>query len=109
MTTEVITALIGLFCTIVGSTVTFFLTRKKYLTEVDSQQIENMSKSFDTYKKMMEETLEAQKRINEATIKGLTEKVANLESENSFLKRQIEDLRSQMIEFLGNKFKAENK
>ena len=50
MASEVLVALVGLFCTTVSSIVTFILTRRKYNTEVDSQQIENMSKSFDLYK-----------------------------------------------------------
>lgn len=108
MASEIITALVGLFCTTISSVVTFFLTKRKYNTEVDSQQIENMSKSFDTYKKMMEETLEAQKRMMESTINAQNEKINGLEKENTFLRLQVDSLRNQMVQYLGMKFNAQN-
>ena len=108
MTSEIIITLVGLFCTTVSSIVTFILTRRKYNTEVDSQQIENMEKSFDAYKKMMEETLEAQKKLMETTVNGLNNKVETLEKENDFLRKQVDSLRTQMIQFLGVKFNANN-
>jgi len=107
MASEVIMALVGVLCTAISSVVTFFLTRKKYNTEVDSQQIENMSKSFDTYKRMMEETLEAQQKMNEVTINSLTTQVTDLKKENEFLRKQVDELRGQLIQFLGSRFKAE--
>jgi len=108
MGTEIISAITGLFCTVVSSIVTFVLTRRKYNTEVDSQQIENMEKSFDAYKKMMEETLDAQKRLMETTVNGLNNKIDTLEKENAFLRQQVDSLRTQMIQFLGVKFNANN-
>ena len=108
MASEIIITLVGLFCTTVSSIVTFILTRRKYNTEVDSQQIENMEKSFDAYKKMMEETLEAQKKLMETTVNGLNNKVETLEKENDFLRKQVDSLRTQMIQFLGVKFNANN-
>ena len=108
MGSEIVIALVGLFCTTVSSIVTFILTRRKYNTEVDSQQIENMEKSFDAYKKMMEETLEAQKKLMETTVNGLNNKVDTLEKENAFLRQQVDSLRTQMIQFLGVKFNAKN-
>ncbi len=94
MASEIVIALVGLFCTTVSSIVTFILTRKKYNTEVDSQQIENMEKSFGLYKRMMEETLESQKRMMES-------KISDLQKENEFLRQQVDTLRNQMIQFLG--------
>ena len=108
MASEIVITLVGLFCTTVSSIVTFVLTRRKYNTEVDSQQIENMEKSFDAYKKMMEETLDAQKRLMETTVNGLNNKVEALEKENTFLRQQVDSLRTQMIQFLGVKFSAAN-
>lgn len=103
MTSAIITALVGLFCTTVSSVVTFILTRKKYNTEVDSQRIENMSKSFELYKKTMEETLEAQKAAMNTTINSQNEKIATLQKENDILRTQLQQLQSQMINFpMGN-------
>ena len=95
MESEIITALVGLFCTTVSSIVTFFLTRRKYNTEVDSQQIENMSKSFEIYKHTMEETLEAQKRMTDATVKAQNEKIASLQKDYDTLKTQYNQLQNQ--------------
>ena len=108
MASEIVIALVGLFCTTVSSIVTFILTRRKYNTEVDSQQIDNMEKSFDAYKKMMEETLDAQKRLMETTVNGLNNKVDTLEKENAFLRQQVDSLRTQMIQFLGVKFNTKD-
>ena len=90
MASEVVATLVGLFCTTISSFITFILTRRKYNTEVDSQQIENMSKSFDLYKRTMEETLSSQKKMMEATINGQNEKIALLQKENESLRQQIQ-------------------
>ena len=90
MGSEVIITLVGLFCTTVSSIVTFILTRRKYNTEVDSQQIENMEKSFDIYKKMMEESMAVQnKRIDQ------------LQKENDSLRLQVYQLQQQLINLAG--------
>lgn len=89
MGTEIISGLVGLFCTVVASTVTFFLTKKKYNTEVEAQQIENMEKSFNAYKTMMEET-----------VKGLKDRVEVLQRENESLRNQINQLQTQMFNYM---------
>lgn len=96
MGSEIIMALVGVICSAISGTVTFILTRRKYNTEVDNQQIENIEKSFDLYKRMMEETLDSQKRMMEVRIN-------DLQKENDFLRKQVDTLRNQMIEFLGAK------
>lgn len=94
MISTIITALIGLICTVASSTVTFLLTKRKYDIEVDTQQIENMSKSFDVYKKTMSETFEMQNQkisMQEETIKQLQE-------DNNDLRRQVHNLQIQMAQ-----------
>ena len=91
MQTAIISALVGLFCTTASSLVTFFLTRRKYNSEVDSQQIKNMSDSFDVHKKMMDEIFNAQNK-----------KLDMLERENADLRQQVSQLQMQMINILGN-------
>lgn len=104
-------AFVGVICTALSSVITFFLTKRKYNTEVDSQQIENMSKSFDTYKKMMEETLDSQKKMMEAkintqnnTIDSQNKKIDELQKENENLRRQVSELQLQFIKLFGNNF-----
>lgn len=100
MASEAVAALVGLLCTIVSSVVTFFLTRRKYNTEVDSQQIQNMKDSFEVYKKMMEEALDSQKRRLEETIAFQDKKIDVLQKENDNLKNQFNQLQGQMINLL---------
>lgn len=102
MNVTIITAIVGLFSTILSGIVTFFLTRRKYNTEVDSQQIKNMGDSFDTYKKMMQGNLEAQKEAMETTIQSQNKKIDMLQKENDDLRRQVGQLQMQMINILGS-------
>ena len=90
MVTEIITALVGLFCGIVSSIVTFILTKKKYDTEVDSQQIKNVDDSFEVYKKVMNEALATQ-----------NEKIELLQKENDSLRNQVNELQKQVISLVG--------
>ncbi len=100
MGSEVIIALIGVLSTVI----TFFLTKRKYNTEVDSQQIKNMSDSLDVYKKIMEEALASQKRLMEATITfqnqtidSQNKRIEDLQKENGLLRKQVNELQAQMI------------
>lgn len=100
MASEITIALVGLLCTTVSSLVTFFLTKRKYNTEVDSQQIQNMKDSFEVYKKMMEEALDSQKQRLEETIAFQDKKIDILQKENDNLKSQFNQLQGQMINLL---------
>ena len=95
MMTEVIIALVGLFCTIVGSVVTFLLTKRKYNSEVDSQVIQNLNSGFDTYKITMENTLELHNK-----------KIKMLEKENEELRAQVNQLQQQLTSLLLMKFQS---
>ena len=90
MASEIVMALVGVICSAISSLVTFFLTRRKYNTEVDSQQIENMEKSFDIYKKMMEESMKVQ-----------NQRIDALQKENDNLRKQVYDLQQQLITMAG--------
>lgn len=96
MMTTIISALVGLFCTSVSSIVTFILTKRKYDTEVNSQQIDNMNNSFDIYKKMTEETLAMQNKKMEMQ----DEKIKQLQEENNDLRKELHHLQLQMAQWL---------
>jgi uncharacterized protein HemX len=102
MASEIVITLVGLFCTTVSSIVTFFLTRRKYNTEVDSQQIRNMNEAFDLYKKTMEESISSQKERLEETIKFQNSKIDTLQKENDSLKEQVNSLQKQMTSLIIN-------
>lgn len=89
MANIIITALVGLVCTIVTSTITFFHTRKKYNTEVESIQIKNLKNSIDLYKEVTGET-----------ITTLNNRINKLQKENDELKAQVAHLQSQMVHML---------
>ena len=102
MGTTIISGIVGLFCTIVSSVVTFILARRKYNTEVDSQQIKNIEDSFDIYKKMMENNMAAQKETMETVISSQNQKIESLQKENDSLKEQVNQLQMEMINILGS-------
>lgn len=102
MGTEVIGSLVALFCSTISSIVTYFLTKRKYNTEVDSQQIQNMDASFDTYRKIMEEALSSQKKRLEVIIEGQDKKIDTLQKENDSLRIQVSQLQMQMLNILGS-------
>ena len=101
MASEIIMAIVGVICAAVSSWITFIQTRKKYNSEVESQQIENQNASFELYKKTMEEAMAAQKQRFEDTIVSLNEKIDYLQKENDSLKSQLNTLQMQMIKYLG--------
>ena len=116
MKSEITIALTGLFCTLVSSVVTFFLTKRKYNVEVDSQQIKNLNEAFETYKKMAHESLEAQKALMSSSVEHLNKvieaqnvKIAGLEQENKSLQCQIENLKEQVIELMEENRNRKNK
>ena len=89
MTIEVISTILGVVG--ISNMITFFLTKRKYNGEVDSQHIKNMSDSFDLYKKMQQETFKSQ-----------NEKIDLLQKENNELRQQVSQLQMQMINILGS-------
>lgn len=86
---NVIIPLLGLLG--ISNVVTFFLTKKKYITEVDSQQIKNVEDSFELYKKIMTDAVKTQDN-----------KIALLQKENESLRAQVNQLQMQMITLVGN-------
>lgn len=90
MTSTIITALVGLFCTIVSGWFTFLFTRRKYNAETDSQELKNTDDAFELYKKMTNAAIEVQ-----------NDKIAQLQRENDALRRQVNDLQMRVASLLG--------
>lgn len=89
MSTTIITALVGLFCTLASSVTTFFLTKRKYNVEVDNQEIDNVNDAFELFKKVTNETIKLQ-----------NDKIDRLQKENDDLREQVRHLQKQMLQFL---------
>ena len=80
----IITGVVGLITTIGSSWTTWFFTRKKYDSEVDSTNIQNMQETLEFYKKLSDynkERLDEYLRRNEQLeeqVNKLKEQVFNL-------------------------------
>ena len=88
MSTEIIIALIGVFSTIVSSWTTWFLTRKKYNSEVDQNLIQNMKESLDFYKQLSDD--------NRSRLEEVLKRNDELENDVKNLRNQMFNLMSQI-------------
>lgn len=93
----IITPIITVLCTALGSFVTWLLSRKKYKTEVDHNSIENMDNSLEFYEKLsnsnnkiLEDILERSEKLAESNLKLLIE-VQNLRYQVDVLVRVIKN------------------
>lgn len=82
-----VTGGIGLATTIVGSWTSWFFTRKKYDSEVDSNLIRNMKESLDFYEKLSTDNRD---RLEEALRR------------NAELEHEVRDLRDQMFKLMSS-------
>lgn len=90
MTSTIVTALVGLLCTILSGWFTFLFTRKKYYAEVNSQELKNTDDAFELYKKVTTDAINVQ-----------NEKIEQLQRENEALRKQVNDLQMQVASLLG--------
>lgn len=86
-TSIIVTGGVGIFSTIVSSWITWFITRKKYYSEVDHNLIENMENSLEFYKKLSDD--------NRARLEEMAER-------NKTLEVEIQELRKQMLNLTMN-------
>lgn len=83
----IITGIIGIITTIVGSWASWFFARKKYDSEVDSNLINNMKESLEFYEKLSSDNRE---RLEEVL------------KRNSELEQEIGELRKQMFNLMSS-------
>lgn len=95
MISEIVTALVGVVSAAISAIVSFLLTKRKYSSEVESQEIANIRESFQLYKETMKETLEIQDR-----------KIDELMKENGELKGELKALREQITRMVTDKLKS---
>ena len=88
MSTEIIITLIGIFSTILSSWTTWFLTRKKYNSEVDQNLIQNMKESLDFYKQLSDD--------NRSRLEEVLKRNDELENDVKNLRNQMFNLMSQI-------------
>jgi hypothetical protein len=87
----IITPVITVLCTALGSLVTWLLSRKKYKTEVEHNSIENMEGSLEFYErltassnKILAEVLEKSEKLAQSNVELLIE-VQNLRAQIGIL------------------------
>lgn len=100
----ILTAILGIITTAVGSGTTWVLARKKYNAEVEGTTIENLQESLEFYKKLsddnrdrLEEILKRDQAIIEKDV-DLSDQMLKLTAENRGLKQEIKELKQEVSE-----------
>lgn len=95
MSDLIITSIIGVVCTGLSSFITWLLARRKYNTEVDHNNIENMGGSLEFYErlsasnnKILAEVLEKSEKLAQTNVELLIE-VQNLRAQIGILTEVI--------------------
>ena len=93
----IVTSIIGVVCTGLSSLITWLLTRRKYNTEVEHNNIENMEGSLEFYErltassnKILAEVLEGSEKLAQSNVELLIE-VQNLRAQISILTEVIKN------------------
>ena len=87
-----ITGFIGIVTTITSGYVSWFFTRKKYNSEVDSNLISNMKSSLDFYEKLSSDNRD---RLDE-----VLQRNSELEKRDERLEEEVRQLRKQVFEII---------
>ena len=85
-TSILITGGVGTLSTIVSSWITWFITRKKYNSEVDNNLIQNMQESLDFYRRLSDD--------NRTRLEEVLKRNEDLEEEVRELRTQLFSLMS---------------
>lgn len=93
MTGIIISSVCGIVTTTIGSIVAWFLSKRKYISEVESTNIENMKKSLDFYIQLANDT---NARLAEE-IKEHNEEVKALKQENTTLKQALKEQENKFV------------
>lgn len=87
-----ITALIGFITSLVSGWTSWFFTRKKYNSEVDSNLINNMKDSLEFYKKLSDD--------NRSRLEEVLKRNDELEKRDERLEEEVRQLRKQVFEIM---------
>lgn len=87
-----ITGAVGVISSIVSAWTSWFFTRKKYNTDIDSQLIQNMQESLEFYKNLSDDN---KKRLDEVLRRN-----EELEKRDEKLEEEVRQLKNQMINLM---------
>lgn len=97
MTIEILIAILagdGILAGTISSVITWLLTRKKYNSEVDQSNIQNMQESLDFYIKISDDY----KQRLASEIESHNKEVAELKAENSELRKELAEYKRELRE-----------
>ena len=93
-TSIIVTGGVGLLSTIVSSWITWFITRKKYYSEVDSTIISNMKESLDFYRQLSDD--------NKQRLEEVLKRNDELEERDKRLEEEVRELRKQVFNMMNS-------
>lgn len=96
MTTTIIATICGIVTTAASSFITWFLSKKKYHSEVEGSNIQNMKEALNFYIKLADDT---NKRLADE-IKEHNEEVKALKQENALLKQEMKDQENKFVSMI---------
>lgn len=96
MTTTIIATICGIITTAASSVITWFLSKKKYHSEVEGSNIQNMKEALNFYIKLADDT---NKRLADE-IKEHNEEVKALKQENALLKQEMKDQENKFVSMI---------
>lgn len=102
MNIELLTALIGILSTTMGSVISWVLARRKYNSEVDNTIIVNMQQSLDFYKELSDDNksrlqdLQDKNRTLEKEVADNKSELQDLQGKNRILEKEVVELREQV-------------
>lgn len=83
------TSIAGIFTTAISGIISWFMAKKKYYSEVDSQTIKNMRESLEFYKTLSDD--------NKDRLQEQIDRNDRLEAQVADLQKQINELKNQLI------------
>lgn len=87
-----ITGAVGIVSSIVSAWTSWFFTRKKYNTDIDSQLIQNMKESLEFYKKLSDD--------NKLRLDDVLKRNEELERRDEKLEDEVRQLKNQMLNLM---------
>lgn len=121
---EILIAVIGVISTVAGSFTSWFFTRKKYHTEVTSNELENLKKSLDFYESIVKDNnkrlqfyidLAENNRIEVYRLKGTIHRLLNnsclddgCSKRKFYTEKQIREILGEIIPIVDDKKENKN-
>lgn len=91
MQTEFVVGIVGAATTVISGWTSYFFTRRKYHTQVDGLDIQNMRETLAFYKDICESNRESLKTLSDQNV-SLTKQIVELQNQVVSLQGQVAEL-----------------